>query len=179
MFVNWNEIIKVKLTVCSYHVTYAFQGESTIYSCVNVKGLLARNWLEGCSLSDCNCTWTHDHLVRKLTINHLVNLVWLNGWVFVYKLRLRFVLWVWVQFQSIKVKTDNKKVNFSPQFCIGSISNGSSASEFREISLNRNVYDLSVDYNSLGKSDILNIHKFPMTKNNIKSCLTCFCIIKF
>ena len=45
--------------------------------------------------------------------------------------------------------------------------------------LNRNVYDLSVDYNSLGKSDILNIHKFPMTKNNIKSCLTCFCIIKF
>ena len=31
------------LTVCSYHVTYAFQSESTLYSCLNVKELLARN----------------------------------------------------------------------------------------------------------------------------------------
>ena len=30
-------------TVCSYHVTYAFQSESTLYSCLNVKELLARN----------------------------------------------------------------------------------------------------------------------------------------
>ena len=29
--------------VCSYHVTYAFQSESTLYSCLNVKELLARN----------------------------------------------------------------------------------------------------------------------------------------
>ena len=27
-------------TVCSYHVTYAFQSESTLYSCLNVKELL-------------------------------------------------------------------------------------------------------------------------------------------
>ena len=32
-----------KLTVCSYHVTYAFQSESTLYSCLNVKELLARS----------------------------------------------------------------------------------------------------------------------------------------
>ena len=31
------------LTVCSYHVTYAFQSESTLYSCLNFKELLARN----------------------------------------------------------------------------------------------------------------------------------------
>ena len=31
------------MTVCSYHVTYAFQSESTLYSCLNVKELLARN----------------------------------------------------------------------------------------------------------------------------------------
>ena len=31
------------LTVCSYHVTYAFQSESTLYSCLNVKELLARS----------------------------------------------------------------------------------------------------------------------------------------
>ena len=30
-------------TVCSYHVTYAFQSKSTLYSCLNVKELLARN----------------------------------------------------------------------------------------------------------------------------------------
>ena len=47
-------------------------------------------------------------------------------------------------------------------------SNGFSAHESREISLNRNVYDFSVDYNSIDKSNILNIHKYLMTKNNIK-----------
>ena len=29
------------MTVCSCHVTYAFQSESTLYSCLNVKELLA------------------------------------------------------------------------------------------------------------------------------------------
>ena len=36
-------ITKRVLTVCSYHVTYAFQSESTLYSCLNVKELLARS----------------------------------------------------------------------------------------------------------------------------------------
>ena len=31
-----------KVTVCFCHVTYAFQSESTLYSCLNVKELLAR-----------------------------------------------------------------------------------------------------------------------------------------
>ena len=31
------------LTVCFYHVTYAFQSESTLYICLNVRELLARN----------------------------------------------------------------------------------------------------------------------------------------
>ena len=35
--------MKDELTVCSYHVTYAFQGESTLYSCLNIKELLARS----------------------------------------------------------------------------------------------------------------------------------------
>ena len=33
----------LELTVCFYHVTYAFQSESTLYSCLNVKELLARS----------------------------------------------------------------------------------------------------------------------------------------
>ena len=32
----------IQLPVCFYHVTYAFQSESTLYSCLNVKELLAR-----------------------------------------------------------------------------------------------------------------------------------------
>ena len=31
------------MTLCSYHVTYAFQSESTLYNCLNVKELLARS----------------------------------------------------------------------------------------------------------------------------------------
>ena len=31
------------ITVCYYHVTYAFQSESTLFSCLNFKELLARN----------------------------------------------------------------------------------------------------------------------------------------
>ena len=34
------KIIKL-LTVCSYHVTYEFQSESTLYGCLDVKELLA------------------------------------------------------------------------------------------------------------------------------------------
>ena len=32
-----------ELTVYSYHVTYAFQSESTLYSCLNFKEFLARS----------------------------------------------------------------------------------------------------------------------------------------
>ena len=41
---NSKQITKqVYNTVCFYHVTYAFQSESTLYSCLNVKELLARS----------------------------------------------------------------------------------------------------------------------------------------
>ena len=69
--------ITIFLIVCSYHVTYAFQSESRLYSCLNVKGLLARNRHEIWSLSDCNGTQTHNHLACKRNI---------NGWVFIYEL---------------------------------------------------------------------------------------------
>ena len=69
--------------------------------------------------------------------------------------------------EIFKFKADNKYVNFPTQFCLGSISNGFSATEPREVSLNGNVYDFSVDYDSIDKSDILNTHKYLMTKHNI------------
>ena len=67
--------------------------------------------------------------------------------------------------EIFKFKAGNKNVNFPTQFCLGSISNGFTATESREVSLNGNVYDVLVDYNSIDKSDILNIHKYLITKN--------------
>ena len=67
-----------------------------------------------------------------------------------------------------KFKANNKNVNFSTQFCLGSVSNRFSATESREVSLNGNKYDFSVNYNSIDKSDLLNTRKYLMTKNNIK-----------
>ena len=50
-----------------------FQSESTHYSVLNVKELLARNRHKILSLSDCNGTRTRNQLVRKRTLNHLAN----------------------------------------------------------------------------------------------------------
>ena len=67
-----------------------------------------------------------------------------------------------------KFKADNKNVNLPTQICFGSISNGFSTTESREVSLKRNVYGFSVEYNSFDKSQNLNTHKYLMTKDNIK-----------
>ena len=37
-----------------------------------------------------------------------------------------------------------------------------------EVSLSKNAFDFSVDYTSVDESDILNIYKYLMTKNNKK-----------
>ena len=78
------------LTICSYHVTYTFWSESSLYSCLNVEELLTRNRRDIWSLSDCNRTRNHNHLVRKRTLNHLSHSsIWpvpLDGWVFAHKL---------------------------------------------------------------------------------------------
>ena len=65
------------MTVCSYHVTYAFHSESIFYSCPNVKELLASNMRDIGSLSDSSRIRTHYHWPRP---------VCLIGWVFVYTL---------------------------------------------------------------------------------------------
>ena len=66
-----------------FHVTYAFQSESTLYSCLNVKELLARNRPEVLSLSDWNWTRTPLSLrtkwlwvrVQLQSLNDMRNLV--------------------------------------------------------------------------------------------------------
>ena len=77
----------IRLTVCSCHVTYLFQSESTIYNCMNVKELLAQNRPKIRSLSDCNGT-------RESSAK------WLNV-----RLRTKW-LWVLVPLQSL-IRFDN------------------------------------------------------------------------
>ena len=51
----------------------------TIYSCLNVKELLAQSSHNIWTLSDRNGTRIHDYLVRKRTLSHLVKLAkWLS-----------------------------------------------------------------------------------------------------
>ena len=46
-------------TVCSYHVTCTFQGESTLYSCLNVNELLAQS---KCKIWSCGFDFSCSHL---------------------------------------------------------------------------------------------------------------------
>ena len=57
--------------------------------------------------------------------------------------------------EIFKFTADNKNFDFPTQFCHGRISNRFSAQESREIILNGNVYDFSVNYSSIDKFDKL------------------------
>ena len=71
--------LKIYLVVCSYRSKNAIQSESTLYSCLNVRDHLAQNRRYIRSLSDYNQNWTHNHLARKQTLNHLTTLAkWLS-----------------------------------------------------------------------------------------------------
>ena len=72
-------ICTMHLTVFYYRVTYVFLSESTLYICLNLKELLAQNKRDIWRLSDCNNTWTQNHLVFKRKLNHLTKLTkWLS-----------------------------------------------------------------------------------------------------
>ena len=64
----WVLICTMHLNVCYYLVTYAFQSESTLYSCRNVKEFHARNGCDIWSLSDSKGMRIHNDLVRKRTL---------------------------------------------------------------------------------------------------------------
>ena len=87
------------MTVHYHHITYAFQSESTLYSCLNVKELLAQNRCDIWSLSDSNEIQTYYHLVCKQTLNHLVKLVkWLSVC-----LQTKWLLFAWMLLLSLTV----------------------------------------------------------------------------
>ena len=107
-------LLLIVCTVCSCHVTYMFQSESTLYSYLNVKEHLARSRREIWRLSDCNWTRTQNHLVRKRTLNHLVKLAkWLSCVLSTYLYGASVVIlgtkwfWVRVQLQSLFIVLHN------------------------------------------------------------------------
>ena len=84
-FMNFEEkkilINSYFMTVCYYHVTYAFQSESTLYSCLNVKELLAIEC--GFTLKrvrDMIITYSQMHRTDKFSQHSsIIWPAWLNG----------------------------------------------------------------------------------------------------
>ena len=105
------------------------------------------------------------HLKKCLV---LVLLEQTQNFVWIYIIKLIIVIFLLMGIKSLNLKLTIKLLNFPTQFCPGSTSNEFCNTEFEEVSLNGNIYDFSLDYNSIDKSDILHIHKYLMTKNNMK-----------
>ena len=91
-----------------------------------------------------------------------------QNFTWVYPIILIIVIWLLIEKKSLILKLTIKNLNFPTQCFLGNISNGFSAAESRDESWNGNVYDFSVSYNSIDKSDISNIHKYLKSKNNMK-----------
>ena len=69
-------------------VTYAFESESTHYSCLNVKELLVGSRRIMWSLSDCNLPWIQNHLKEHSTICPNWPNDWALFWVFIWTVQL-------------------------------------------------------------------------------------------
>ena len=120
----WVLICTVHLTVYSYHFTYVFQSEFTLYSCLNVKKLLSRSRRKVWSLSDCNGTRTHNYLVRKRTLNHLAKFTkWLSLLVSIYlygafdcmllSFHVRVSVWIYThQFPEFQAAPGPKQIQY-------------------------------------------------------------------
>ena len=90
-------VVTLHLTVCSRHVTYAFQRESILYSCLNVNEFPAQSRRKIWSLSDCNWTRTHNLLVHKRTVIHLA------------KLECSLSARLWIKLFSVRVQLQSRK----------------------------------------------------------------------
>ena len=68
--------------------------------------------------------------------------------------------------EIIKFKAkDSETIPYS--LCLGNISKGWTNDSQKKIGFNGYIYDFSTDYKAIGTSDILDIHKYLMKKNNI------------
>ena len=104
---------QIFLTVCSYHITHAFQSESTHCSCLSVKELLAQNRRKFWILSDCNVTRTRNHLVCKRTLNYLATLAkWLSVCLWTKWLLVRVTLKIFLFANSLSGNGKTTNMSF-------------------------------------------------------------------
>ena len=82
-------------------------------------------------------------------------------------------------FETYKFKAKDSEINAAP-LCLSNVSKDFSADDLQKTGLYRYVYDFSVDYDSTGVDDILDIHKYLMKKYNLE-CLGLFkkCLLDY
>ena len=68
--------------------------------------------------------------------------------------------------EIIKFKAKDSKI-IAHELCLGNISKDWSVDNMKKTGLKGYVYDFSVDYDAIAVSDILDIHKYLMKKNEI------------
>ena len=68
--------------------------------------------------------------------------------------------------EIIKFKAKDSEIN-SYELCLGNISKDWSVDNMKKTSLKGCLYDFRVDYNATAISDIIDIHKYLMEKNEI------------
>ena len=59
-------------------------------------------------------------------------------------------------------------MNFPTQFCLGSICENFDCVRSEKVQIKEIIYDFSVDFDAISKSEVLAIHEYLMDKNNIK-----------
>ena len=145
------------MTVCSYYVTYAFQSESTLYSCLNVRELLARRRREIWSLSDCNWTRTHNYLVHKRTLSHLAKLASFASLAKWLSVRL-WTKWLWVRVQ-LQAKITSELALRTPRIKT-LVVNQRSFIGFFQVFTARNIEE--IEYQISSKLQFLNKYPFQI-----------------
>ena len=69
--------------------------------------------------------------------------------------------------EIIKFKAKDSEIIANP-LCLGNISNEWLVNNMKEAGFKGYVYDLSIDYDGIEGSNILDVHKYLMGKNEIK-----------
>ena len=86
-----------------------------------------------------------ENLVHQRKNFVLILLKQTQNFVWICIIVLIIVICLLVEKKSLNLKSTKRNVNFSTQFSLRSIFNGFSATESRDVSLNGNVYEFSVE----------------------------------
>ena len=68
--------------------------------------------------------------------------------------------------EIIKFKAKDSEI-VPHSLCLGNISKDWTNDNIKKTGFNGYIYDFNTDYNAINKSDILDIHKYLMKKNNM------------